>query len=179
MDRGRQRRHDYESTVEPKSSNSDKRTVNFCACRRASLLVLGLVMSAVVLASCANQVDTSKVTKSPGLIAVSYVRDIFSGHVTQAEELVAPSQRKIFREFASQIKPGLVSATHVGVGSVRIVNKTAFVILTGRLCSGTTNPPGSHCMSNSNRRSNNPAFEVKLARSSNGTYFVIYQPESF
>jgi hypothetical protein len=142
---------------------------------RATLSVLGITGASVVLASCSNSMSTD--SKSPGLIALTYLGDVIDGHTVQAEKLVSPSQRATFRLVAAQIKPGSVKASDLKVGSVRKVGSKAYVILTGRLCNANaTGVQGSeYCVSNSNPRSKNPAFEVKLSRSSSGAYYVIFQ----
>lgn len=143
----------------------------------------GVLASALILASCSsnNSSAIGQRGKSPGWVALTYVKDLYSGKFSNAERLVTPSQRNIFQLAVLGIKPHSVSSYNLKIGSVSFVKTTASVILTGRLCStGNTRslsevPSGKHCISNSNPHSNDPAFDVRLSSSLNGTFAVTFQ----
>lgn len=145
---------------------------------RWTIVGLGLLASSLVLVSCsnANSNTTTRLGRSPGTVALNYVRDVYSGRFSEAENFVTPKQRSDFKMITLEIRPHSVSSNNLKVGSVAFSKSIATVILTGQLCSTTNtnklnnSPGGKYCVRNSNPHGTGAEFQVKLSSNANGVF---------
>lgn len=124
----------------------------------------------------------TQLRESPGRVAVDYVKDLYSDHLSAARLLILPQDWQTFNVVAAVISHNRVFARAVSIGSIQVTDNRAVVMLRGTFCSapGVTAPSGSGttlatvCITNSGLNNTNKALRVALTHA--GSRWYVYFP---
>jgi hypothetical protein len=124
---------------------------------------------AAVLAGAAACASASP--SSPGEVALSYTRDMYTHHLAAATAMVLPGDRSGGFHTLTAVAARLPSSTVRGlaVKSVSITGSTAFVTLTGTICEGGSLSDRPYCVT-----APGPAFQVRLTMAADGDWYVYF-----
>jgi hypothetical protein len=120
--------------------------------------------------------------ESPGRVAVDYVKDLYSDHLSAARLLILPQDWSTFNVVAAVISHNRVSAQAVSIGSIQVKGTRAVVMLRGTFCSapggaapsGTATTLASVCITSSALNNTNKALRVTLTHA--GSRWYVYFP---
>jgi len=119
---------------------------------------------------------------SPGSVALAYASDIFTHRLSEAAELMVPTDEGVFASLEPIMASNAASATGLAIGSTLVSGDTAVVVLVGTLCSGPPPTPvpvnsasgGMKCVANTDPHGTDPAFIVHLEEVSGGGWYVYF-----
>lgn len=107
-----------------------------------------------------------------GAVALAYANALFSGDLDGASHYVEDDSTAAFQLIRAGIDPRTLYAKDLAVGSSKITNGVAVVILTGTVCHKTTPPADDDCLSNHDPASSNPVFHLTLRPTTAGHWKV-------
>lgn len=151
---------------------------------RTWLLTSLFLVTSLLFASCvtASSNASSRRKESPSRVALSFTRDLYGGRFANAQQLVRSSNREEFQAVTDGLSPGSVRGSDIRTGLVQVTGNGATAFMLGTFCNTGNSRKlssfrtGEFCKTNSDRTKLDPAFEVKLSKSSNGTWFIAFGP---
>ena len=151
---------------------------------RAWMLTSLFLVTSLLLTSCATAPSnaSSRRKQSPSHVALSFTQDLYGGRFVSAQQLVRPSNREEFQAVTDGLNPGSVRGSDIRTGLVQVAGNVATAVMLGTFCNTGNSRKlssfrkGEFCKTNSDGTQLDPAFEVKLAKSSNGNWFIAFGP---
>lgn len=149
------------------------------AINRAAMLMIAPLL--VVAAGCgatsgdgprSGRIDRS----SAGSVALAFDRDLYARRFVAAESLMDPASARVLQRIADTARLPRARASHLAAGAVVpagdgvSVGGTATVTITGTFCNDSDR--AQPCVTNSDRGSTDPRFEVFVTKRSDGTWQV-------
>jgi hypothetical protein len=152
--------------------------------RRSALLAA--IVGIALITGCASSTDTSTHAQSDGksdsagTVALAYTYDMFEHRLAAAARLTTPSDRHALTYLAKPLASRNTSAHNLAAGSTTTIGNTAEVVIIGTLCSAPKSgpAPATPCGTNADTHSTNPGFQVRLRRSSGGSWQVDFPAPS-
>lgn len=152
---------------------------------RSLMAAAAVACAALMTAGCGSgrPMAAGRDAQGAGAAALQYAQALFAGDSRMAGGYVEPASRGAFMLIAGGLKPSSLRSRNLAVGSSTVTGQAAVVILTGTICASATvgtqlsnaASGAMQCVTNADRHSSNPVFDVELTRAASGNWLVVYR----
>lgn len=146
---------------------------------RFAQVFLGLLIASCCACQSGAPHPVTPDNADPGSVAVQFTQLLYSGEFAQAGKLVSPASVPAYQAVTEALHPGTSRASGLKAGNVRTTGTSAEVVILGELCSGVgaaTPTAAPVCITNTDPRSSNPIFTVRLTPAAGSTWLVVFIP---